>query len=64
MITLKPCPFCGKQPRVQRWREYDRSWPEPVEIERYYIGCCEAFTQPEDWNYRYSEDSKGPNSDE
>ena len=52
MPPLKPCPFCGQQPKVNTWMELDRSWPEPNDIKRMEIRCCESFNTPEAWNHR------------
>jgi hypothetical protein len=50
--SLKPCPFCGQQPKVETWMELDRTWPEPNDCKRMEIRCCESFDSAEAWNNR------------
>ena len=58
--NLRRCPFCGGRPRVERWKEFTRTFVVdadgneiPEEYERLLIQCCGIQCESEEtWNTR------------
>jgi hypothetical protein len=53
MEELKSCPFCGEEPKIITWIEYNRSNPmDDTESECNEAYCCGIEMDLDTWNTR------------
>ena len=53
MTDLLNCPFCGEQPKVTQWEEFDRTYPEPEIYQMAKVTClCMTTLDVDGWNRR------------